>query len=104
MKIRYECEKCKRQFDDKTTCALHETSHIEDDTERIKYFILRYTTEDICKYCSHVYYVYGCEPSCGVTDCCEANNYKCFIPLDILRPEKYEKFNPDDFKGVDIHE
>ena len=79
----YECEHCGKQFYNQTCCAYHEILHLKD-VEKMKYYIMNCTTEDLCKYCGHVYYVYGCEQECNFKDCNRANNYKDFKRSELL--------------------
>ena len=81
MKTKYECNFCGKQFDDKDTCFAHELEHITNDTDKQKY-ILQAEGLDICKYCKHRYYVYGCRPECEYRDCNSDNNYKDFEGVD----------------------
>ena len=80
MKIRYECDYCHQQFDNETACRCHEIEHL-NNIDKLKYDIQNIRCEDICQYCSHAYYVYGCELNCPCKGCCDVNNYKDFIPV-----------------------
>lgn len=78
MKIKFECDYCQKQFEDKYECHDHELSEHINDADKIKYCIINILNEDICSYCSELYYVYGCEPDCSHKDCKRDNNYKDF--------------------------
>lgn len=78
MKVLYECETCHKQFGIKSSCALCELSHLCDDDEKYKYYVLHIMNHDICAVCKHAYYVYGCELNCAYKDCNSTNNYKDF--------------------------
>ena len=80
MKIRYECDYCHQQFDNEMVCRYHEIEHL-NNVDRLKYDIQYIMCEDICQYCAHAYYVYGCELNCPCKNCCDANNYKDFVPV-----------------------
>lgn len=77
MKILYECEYCHEQFNNKNTCMRHEESHLKD-VDKFKYHVVYVNKEPLCKYCEHVYYVYGCEENCEYKDCSPMNCYKDF--------------------------
>lgn len=81
MKIMYECEHCRTQFADREVCELHECAHL-NGINRIKYWIMNILHQRPCKYCSNVYYVYGCEENCPYTQCTYSNMYKDFNPND----------------------
>ena len=67
MKIVYECEYCGQQFYDKQTCINHEK------------LCVNFRTGNMCDYCDHAYYVYGCEFDCKYrNDCNILNRYKNF--------------------------
>lgn len=82
MKLIYECEHCGKQFSNQTCCAWHEILHLKD-VEKIKYYIMNMTDEDLCRCCVNSFYVYGCELSCLYSDCNRHNNYKDFRPYDV---------------------
>lgn len=77
MKIIYECEYCKEQFNDASTCMAHEILHMCSN-DKAKYYIQNVLGKDLCSYCEHAYYVYGCELSCNHNDCNQNNNYQYF--------------------------
>lgn len=89
MKHIYECDYCKKQFNDDAACRIHEMLHLNSNDEMFKYWVRNIAKDDICKYCDHAYYVYGCELACSVTDCCMANNHQHFT-LDQRLFEKKE--------------
>ena len=77
MKIKYECDHCKAQFDTEVACRCHEVLHLHG-IEAVKYYIQYATIEDVCSYCDNAYYVYGVEFNCPYPDCNVKNNYKDF--------------------------
>ena len=77
MTIKYCCDYCYEQFDNKNKCMRHEESHL-DDMDKFKYHILYVNKESLCKYCKNVYYVYGVEENCQYKDCGPMNCYKDF--------------------------
>lgn len=79
MKFIYECEYCKKQFTDRDACVVHECGHLHG-VEAIKYYITNILHKCPCKYCNHVYYVYGCEEDCRYPYCTYSNNYENFTP------------------------
>lgn len=91
MIIKYECEYCGELFNHEEDCIEHESSHLTG-VEKIKYEVLNKVrwnwNEDICDYCDHSYYVYGCERDCEYKTCCNSNNYKNFIPTEPLHNKK----------------
>lgn len=88
MKIKYECDHCKAQFDTETSCRCHEILHLHG-IEAVKYYIQYATIEDLCSYCDHAYYVYGCELNCQNKNCNAENNYKDFKGDKINDFKKY---------------
>ena len=78
MKRLYECEYCKKQFNDEAECRIHEMNHLTNKNDMFKYWVCSVAKDDICKYCNNVYYAYGCEQSCAAGDCSAANNYQHF--------------------------
>ena len=79
MKIIYQCEFCNKQFDNANICKYHEMLHLST-IDKFKYYICNIEGQDLCKYCNHIYYVYGCEPDCKFKDCTAQNNYQNFNP------------------------
>ena len=79
MKIIYKCESCGKEFDNINVCKYHEMLHL-NSVDKFKYYIQNVECQDLCKYCAHIYYVYGCEANCSHKDCTARNNYKDFIP------------------------
>lgn len=79
MKRLYECEYCKQQFNEEAGCLIHEMTHCTSDNDRFKYWVRNIVKDDVCKYCYHSYYVYGCEQTCSIGDCSMANNYQNFV-------------------------
>lgn len=77
MKIICECEYCKKQFGDASICMAHEILHLRGD-EEAKYYIRHILNKDLCEYCEHAYYVYGCELACDQNNCNPGNNYQHF--------------------------
>lgn len=67
MKVIYKCDTCGREFKDSDECEIHEASH-GTLIEGIKQAIIS-KGEDICDYCEHSYYVYGCERDCAYGIC-----------------------------------
>ena len=87
MKIKYECDVCGREFGSSWVCRSHEASHFFG-VERIKYDLCHNQEEDICDYCEHSYYVYGCEQSCQFKNCSVGNDYKDFKPVEPLHNKR----------------
>lgn len=81
MKTIYKCDVCGREFGSSWVCRSHEASHFSG-VERMKYDLIHDQEEDICDYCDHSYYVYGCEQDCKFKDCCFKNDYKHFRPVE----------------------
>lgn len=77
MKILYKCEYCNKQFDNQHQCAMHELSHLDEDAS-VRYYIQNIMRDSLCKYCTSVYYVYGCELNCDYRTCGPENNYENF--------------------------
>lgn len=77
MKIKYECEYCRKQFDTKVECQKHEILHLHD-VDKLKYYVTNVLNDDLCSYCANSYYVYGCERSCAYHNCNHKNNYRYF--------------------------
>lgn len=77
MKIKYECEYCHEQFDNKYECQEHEMLHLHD-VDRFKYYVRNVLGQDICSCCANAYYVYGCERNCVYHNCNNKNNYRYF--------------------------
>ena len=65
---------------------MHEASHMSS-TERIKYLIML-ECMDVCDFCEHSYYVYGCERDCTHNNCNRNNNYSDFVPVNPLHNKK----------------
>lgn len=86
MNIIYQCDICGIGFRNLKDCKLHEESHFEG-VEKIKYELI-HSLNDICDYCDHSYYVYGCEQNCEYKDCRLSNNYKNFIPTKPLHNKR----------------
>lgn len=82
----YRCDKCGKEFDTSLACTAHEMSHSGEYTN-LKYYLLN-TINDICDYCKHSYYVYGCEQDCQYKDCNWNNHYKDFIPVEPLHNKR----------------
>lgn len=81
MQTIYKCDVCGREFGSAWICRSHEASHFPD-VERVKYELVHDKKEDICDYCDHSYYVYGCEQNCQFSTCSMTNNYKDFNPVE----------------------
>lgn len=79
----YNCDYCRRIFGDETECRLHEMGHL-DKNGQIKYDIIHIQKKDVCDFCEHSYYVYGCERDCGIKDCGYENCFKHFVPCEPL--------------------
>lgn len=56
MKVRYECEFCKEQFDNEMSCKTHEASHLTY-TEKTKYLLRHVLHESVCAHCANAFYV-----------------------------------------------
>lgn len=83
----YKCDKCGAEFNDPNECRICEASHM-NPVDRIKYDLFYNQGEDICDYCDHSYYVYGCEQDCEHKDCKYSNNYKDFVPVEPLHDKR----------------
>lgn len=77
----YKCDFCDETFRNSRECRKHESTHF-NGAERLKYILLHNNETDICDYCKHVYYVYGCERDCVFEDCNPSNRYKGFVPME----------------------
>ena len=77
----YKCDVCGREFESSLVCRSHEASHFTG-VERQKYDLIHDHEADICDYCKHSYYVYGCEQDCDHKDCSMRNEYKDFVPAE----------------------
>lgn len=95
MKIMYECEHCHTQFADREVCELHEFAHL-NGINRIRYWIMNILHRRPCKYCSNVYYVYGCEENCKYPDCHYSNGYRDFKPSENIYEKLKEEGMPND--------
>ncbi len=95
MKIKYECDHCKAQFGSEAACRSHEILHLHG-IEEVKYYIQYRTTEDLCSYCDHAYYVYGVDFRCDQQDCNSKNNYKDFKGDKLNDFKKYICKNHDE--------
>lgn len=60
----YKCDYCGEVFNDYDKCLAHEYEHQNDDASRAKYLIKYNLRKDLCDYCEHSYFVYGCEIDC----------------------------------------
>ena len=89
MKILYECDYCDAQFPNEAMCRCHEADHLSD-MDKFKYYLKYIVHGDICSYCAHAYYVYGCELNCEHRGCCDTNNYKDFTPVRTLKVKTKE--------------
>ena len=78
----YKCETRGQEFKSPKECRMCEASHMVS-VDRIKYMIML-NCGNVCDYCNHSYYVYGCEQDCEYKDCRHSNNYKDFIPTEPL--------------------
>ena len=94
MKIKYECDHCKVQFNSEQDCRIHEILHLQG-LEELKYYAQYATDINLCNYCDNVYYVYGCELNCEYKDCGPKNNYKHF------KGENLDDFKRNICKGND---
>lgn len=65
MTIKYFCDVCDMGFFNRETCLEHERKHFKDmnKEDRIR-LICKNINKDPCVYCTHSYYVYGCEFDC----------------------------------------
>lgn len=86
MKILYQCEYCKKTYDEHNTCLSCEMSHMSEH-EKIKTKI-HLNGELVCDYCEYSYYVYGCEVDCEHYDCHGQNGFKKFKPVDPLHNKR----------------
>ena len=86
MKQVWRCDTCGRIFDDSRKCSEHEISHLPC-SEQKKAILSKcnYTGKEICDYCTHAFYVYGCEFDCQFKDRCTKKSYWPDFELD----EKY---------------
>lgn len=82
----YRCDYCKKDFRGLKECRLHEASHM-NSADRTKYLIML-ECMDVCDFCEHSYYVYGCERDCEYKDCKHSNNYKDFTPTEPLHNKR----------------
>lgn len=79
----YRCDVCYREFDSAQGCRNHERTHF-DGNNQIKYDLLNSDVNNICDYCQHSYYVYGCERDCSHKNCSRVNFYCEFEPVEPL--------------------
>lgn len=77
----YKCDFCDETFRNSRECRKHESTHF-NGAERLKYILMYSSETDICDYCKHAYYVYGCERDCTFKDCKFSNRYKDFVPME----------------------
>ena len=78
----YKCDYCGEVFNDYDKCLAHEYEHQNDDVSRAKYLIRYNLRKDLCDYCEHSYFVYGCEIDCQFKKNCNyKNNYELFAPV-----------------------
>lgn len=82
MTIIYKCDTCGKEFNNSRECSICEISHMSP-ADRIKFMIML-DCGNICDYCEHSYYVYGCEQDCTYKDCRYFNAYKDFVPTEPL--------------------
>lgn len=78
----YKCDTCGQEFKSSKECMMCEASHMVP-VDRVKCMIM-FNCGNVCDYCDHSYYVYGCEQDCEYKDCRHSNNYKDFIPTEPL--------------------
>ena len=82
----YKCDTCGLEFKSPKECRMCEVSHMAP-VDRIKCLIML-SCGNVCDYCDHSYYVYGCEQDCEYKDCRYSNNYKDFIPTEPLHDKR----------------
>lgn len=91
MKVVFQCDICGKDFVSCRECRVHEYNHFAG-IDALKYKIIYMQEEDICDYCKHSYYVYGCEHDCDYNDECKyKNNYKDFAPVEPLGNKRLDK-------------
>ena len=86
MKTKYECEVCGQPFNNPIECQTHEANHFTG-VEKLKYELI-HSRNDICDYCDHSYYVYGCELDCNFDGCTYKNNYADFKPVEPIHNKR----------------
>ena len=89
----WKCDICGKTFLKKEDCEFHEIAHDDCDLETRIRLKCKNKKLDLCDYCDHVYYVYGCEKDCEVRNkCTYARNYPYFKPSEKLKDD----LNSDD--------
>ena len=78
----YKCDTCGQEFKSAKECRICEASHM-NPVDKIKYMIML-ECKEVCDYCDHSYYVYGCERDCEYPNCTYDNNHKDFVPVEPL--------------------
>ena len=73
MQIKYVCDYCGNDFSTEEKCRQCEMSHLTD-IEKLKYDIKYNQHKDLCDFCDHSFYVYGCEQDCQHTSECMAKH------------------------------
>ena len=82
----YKCDTCGQEFKSAKECRICEASHM-NPVDRIKYMIML-ECKEVCYYCDHSYYVYGCERDCEYPNCTYDNNHKDFVPVEPLHNKR----------------
>lgn len=86
MKVVYKCDTCGRVFKDPNECEIHETSH-GTLVENIRQTIIS-KGQELCDYCEHSYYVYGCERDCTYRTCKSGLTHREFRPVHPLHNKR----------------
>ena len=100
MEVVYRCSFCGKEYYNKQKCSNHELSHFANMSKIIKDVLGK--GKEVCDYCDHSYYVYGCERDCDRYKECRNKNsdYKDFVPTLPLRNKKKELESENIWEGV----
>lgn len=85
----WKCCTCGKIYTDIKKAQVCELSHMDLENDKIKYYINNILVgENVCDYCKHSYYVYGCEQECDIKDCYFDKDYPKFEPVDPLHNKR----------------
>lgn len=90
MKILFACEFCGAIYETSRGAMKCEFSHSNlflNDSNNLSNFCSFYLNKDICDFCKHAYYVYGCELDCQKKECQMNRNRPDFV----LNKDKFEE-------------
>lgn len=94
MKTLYACEFCRTVYEDEYKAMRCEFSHLEcktllHDPATVEIFCRNYLNTNICHFCEHAYYAYGCDLDCQKKECRMSYPDK---PSFTLKKDKFEEY------------